>query len=170
MASREIEKLNPLLREKAEDLTNSIDFPILIYCTGRSAEEQARLWRQSKSYSTILKKKDQLEKFGHHELAQILMEVGPQNGPHVTHAGPGESWHQYWEALDAVPIIGGKPAWDYKKNKDLWETLGQVAMSLGLNWGGSWVKWQDRPHFQLRTTNNPLILKVPNCIMRECDL
>jgi len=32
--------------------------------------------------------------------ARVLKEVGPQTGPHITNARPGESYHQYGLALD----------------------------------------------------------------------
>ena len=170
MASRSIEKLNPVLREKAEDLVSQVSFSLLIYCTGRSAEEQAKLYRQSRSIKVIKEKIATLEKYGHVELAKILTDVGPQKGPHVTKAGPGESWHQYWEAFDAVPMIGGKPAWDNRKYAAQWAELGSKATALGLNWGGNWPKWADYPHFQLPPTGSPLKLGRPGCIYRESDL
>lgn len=170
MASRDIEKLVPELRTKISLLLPSLSFPILIYCTGRSAEEQARLWRQSRKLSMILEKKRILEKFGHEELAKILIDVGPCHGPHVTHAGPGESWHQYWQAFDAVPLIGGKPAWDLRKSENLWRELGAKATDIGLNWGGNWKKPRDFPHFQIPTTSNPLKEGIQGCILRESDL
>jgi len=138
--------------------------PILIYCTVRSAEEQAKLWRQSRSKIVIEKKINTLKKYGHLELANLLESVGPQFGPAVTHAGPGESWHQYGLAFDAVPLKHGSPLWDVHKYKDQWTELGKAALDLGLNWGGNWPKWADYPHFQLPMTGNPLKLNTPGCI------
>ena len=170
MASRNVDKLVPELREKAHALQNGLSFELLIYCTGRSCEEQARLYRQSRSLAVIQEKIAVLEKYGHEELAKILRDVGPQSGPHVTKAGPGESWHQYWQAFDAVPIIGGKPAWDNRKYVKEWTELGKKATELGLNWGGNWPKWADYPHFQLPPTSNPLKVGATGLILRESDL
>ena len=170
MASRDIEKLHPDLRDKAKELKSRLPFELLIYCTGRSAEEQAKLFRQSRSKKIIDEKIATLEKYGHEELAKILRDVGPQYGPHVTKVGPGESWHQYWEAFDAVPVIGGKLLWVRKTNDQYWGQLGSVATELGLNWGGNWPKWQDAPHFQRPATGNPLKLGIKGCILRESDL
>lgn len=170
MASRDISKLQPDLREKAERLQSYFGSSLLIYCTGRSAEEQSRLYRQSRSWATIKRKIDILEKYGHIELAKILNDVGPQHGPHVTKAGPGESWHQYWLAFDCVPVVGGKLCWDVRKYQDQWKTLGSAGTDLGLNWGGNWPKWADYPHFQLPPTGNPLKLGIEGCIYREIDL
>jgi len=170
MASRSIEKLIPPFREKVEVLVERVSFELLIYCTGRSAWEQAKLYRQSRTKAVIDEKIRTLEKYGHEHLARILRDVGPQQGPHVTKAGPGESTHQYWRAVDGVPIIGGKPAWDVRKHKAQWQELGQVATELGLNWGGNWPKWSDYPHIQFDPTGNPLKLGWEGCILTEDDL
>lgn len=170
MASRDLSLLVPELREKAQELVTLVSFEVLIYCTIRSAEEQAKLWRQSRSAKVIKEKIGILVKYGHLELAKILEEVGPQNGPPVTHAGPGESWHQYGQAFDAVPMINGKPAWTIHKNKAEWTELGKAALALGLNWGGNWPKWADYPHFQLPMTGNPLKQGLSGCYLRDRDL
>lgn len=170
MASRNMDRLNSPFREKMLELQDQLSFEILYYCTGRSAWEQAKLYRQSRTKKVIDEKILILEKFGHEELAKILRDVGPQSGPHVTKAGPGESWHQYWEAVDGVPIIGGKPAWDVRKHAAQWRELGEKATALGVNWGGNWPKWADFPHFQMPPTGNPLKLGIPGCIMLESDL
>ena len=170
MASRDINLLVPELKEKAQTLVERAPFEVLIYCTARAAEEQAKLWRQSRSKKVIQEKIETLIRFGHTTLAQILEKVGPQSGPPVTHAGPGESFHQYGLAFDGVPIINGKAAWEIHKYKKEWTELGKIALSLGLNWGGNWPKWADYPHFQLPMTGNPLKQNLPGCIFLESDL
>lgn len=170
MASRSLDKLKPIFREKIEALLEEAPFDILVYCTVRSAWEQAILYRQSRSRKVIDEKILTLEKYGHESLARILRDVGPRSGPHVTKAAPGESWHQYCEAVDLVPIIGGKPAWDVKKNKESWSTIGTIAVKHGLNWGGNWIKWADYPHIQYPQSGNPLKLGVTGCILLETDL
>lgn len=170
MASNDLKRLPVEFQEKIDQLINNLSFPILIYCTGRSAEEQAKLWRQNRSIEVIEKKKGILEKYGHHELAKILIDVGPQYGPHVTHSGPGESWLQYYKAFEAVPFVNGMPVWNYNKNKEIWQELGREATNLGINWAGNWLKWCDYSHFQIETSSNPLKLGLTNCIMREKDL
>jgi peptidoglycan L-alanyl-D-glutamate endopeptidase CwlK len=170
MASRDINKLKPGCKEKAYALLERAPFEVLIYCTGRSAVEQAKLYRQSRTKAVIEHKISVYEKYGHYELAKILRDVGPQHGPHVTKAGPGESIHQYWLAFDAVPIINGKLAWDTKKYADQWSVIGKIATELGLNWGGNWPKWADFPHFQDAPSGNPLKLGWKDCIFTEDDL
>lgn len=66
-------------------------------------------------------------------------------GKIVTHAKGWQSWHQYRVAFDVVPIRNGKPVWSDAK---LWNQVGQIGESVGLEWGGRWKGFVDRPHFQ----------------------
>ena len=34
---------------------------------------------------------------------------------------------------------------------DFWDRMGAIGRSLGLNWGGDWSGFKDRPHFQYKT-------------------
>lgn len=63
----------------------------------------------------------------------------------VTNARPWKSWHQYRVAFDVVPIVSGKPTWS---NKKLWQKIGEIGESVGLEWGGRWKSIVDYPHFQ----------------------
>ena len=72
--------------------------PILIYCTYRSPDEQACLYRQSRTRGEINAKIESLRGRSMTNLADSIERVGSQAGVvgnHVTMAGPGESWHQY---------------------------------------------------------------------------
>lgn len=64
--------------------------------------------------------------------------------PIVTNAKPGFSWHNYSLACDFVPFIEGAWTWE----SDQWESLGEIAESLGLEWGGRWKRFPDYPHVQ----------------------
>jgi peptidoglycan LD-endopeptidase CwlK len=62
-------------------------------------------------------------------------------GPIVTNARCGESFHNYGIAFDVV-------------FRDLgyngpWGKLGALGKGIGLEWGGDWEGFTDRPHFQL---------------------
>ena len=48
-------------------------------------------------------------------------------------------------AFDIAVIIGGKAVWDAK----YYDAIGPLGESLGLEWGGRWKSFVDRPHFQL---------------------
>ncbi|MCK5453657.1 MAG: M15 family metallopeptidase [Calditrichia bacterium] len=118
MASRKISDLVEELQQNADQVLIYCDqrgVDILIYCTYRSPQEQARLYRQSRTGAQIRKKVDSLRNRGFAELAEILVQIGPQEGKlgaHVTFAGPGESWHNFRRAFDAVPLVGGKAMWE----------------------------------------------------------
>jgi len=65
-------------------------------------------------------------------------------GAIVTNAKAGESLHNWKCAFDVVFVNGGYN----RPNKD-WQAIGKIGKSIGLEWGGDWVSFQDRPHFQL---------------------
>ena len=65
----------------------------------------------------------------------------------VTRAKGGSSLHNYGVAFDFAPMVEGRPNW---KRLDLFDRVGVIGEGLGLEWGGRWVKFKDRPHFQLR--------------------
>lgn len=68
-------------------------------------------------------------------------------GSVVTNAKYPWSLHCWGVALDFAPVVGGKA--DYS-NVALFERVGAIGESLGLDWGGRWTSIVDRPHFQLR--------------------
>jgi peptidoglycan L-alanyl-D-glutamate endopeptidase CwlK len=129
----------------------------------RSVDHQAILWRQSRTRLTIIGKIETLRRDGFGFLANILEAVGPHNGPYVTNACCGESWHNYGMAFDAVPLQDGKPQ---MKDKDLWEKFGKQAETIGLTWGGRWKSFIDLVHFQMPQINNPLRTNNPDQIKR----
>lgn len=113
---------------------------LLIYTPLRTLEEQAKLYRQSRTISQIEKKIIELNKNGFSFLADILKGVGPQNGPHTTNAAPGEPWHNYGSAFDTIPLLNGQVTWRVDKIEVTWNVYGQAAVSVGLEWGGNWPK------------------------------
>ncbi|HHJ11823.1 MAG TPA: hypothetical protein ENK00_01475 [Chromatiales bacterium] len=157
MASRKLTDLQPEARARAQDLlraAEAADFDVLIYCTLRPLDEQARLFRQGRPLSEIQDKADQLDRqYGRPDLASLLMEVGPQYGTRiVTWAGPGQSLHNYGMALDAVPLQGGKPVWstDTIEDRALWMRYGELGVEAGFQWAGHWPeRKREYPHMQM---------------------
>lgn len=76
-------------------------------------------------------------------------------GPKVTNAKGGQSYHNFGLAVDLCPFKNGAPDWEDEKGFNL---IGTTAESLGLDWGGRWQKFPDRPHVQLDT-----IPTLPDC-------
>jgi hypothetical protein len=75
---------------------------------------------------------------------QVLYDMGrTKPGKIVTMAKPGSSYHQYGLAVDLVEIIGKEVDWGYDMAK-----LVPFAAKYGIAWGGSFTKFQDKPHFE----------------------
>ena len=115
--------------------------------TLRTPWQQGRLWRQSRTRAEIQRRLIQLHEAGAGYLADVIERVGPQNGPPVTRAIPGLSWHQHGEAADAVLIVGGAAVWD--AGHAGYRAYAATAERLGLTPGR---KFGDAPHVQMRRT------------------
>lgn len=128
------------------------------YFTTRTPYEQARLWRQSRATDEIKAKIIQLRADGAPFLAHCLESVGPQNGPPVTHALPGFSFHQWGEALDSFWNVDGRAIWSTTQEINGiqgYHVYAEEAKKLGLEAGGYWMNFQDWPHVQLRKEAHP---------------
>ncbi len=66
-------------------------------------------------------------------------------GPKVTNAKGGQSLHNWGVAFDCVPVVNGVTVYD---NDELWSKIGHIGASCGLEWGGTWTSFPDKPHFQ----------------------
>jgi peptidoglycan L-alanyl-D-glutamate endopeptidase CwlK len=109
---------------------------MLLICTYRSDEEQAKLYDQGRRLP----------------------------GPIVTNAKPGKSKHNCKdpqgnpaaEAYDVVPIYMGKPVWASKDDPstpenelEIWRRIGQHGVDVGLKWyGAPDAPFREFPHFQ----------------------
>jgi len=67
-----------------------------------------------------------------------------EKGDIVTNAKCGQSIHNYSEAGDVYEYKNGKILF---KNPN-WDRIGELAVQAGLEWGGNWKSFQDRPHVQ----------------------
>ena len=125
MASRSLDDLSPACRGLAEIfLVRSRDagFDLLVVSTLRTACEQGVLYAQGRTMP----------------------------GRIVTWARPGQSRHEYGEALDVVPLINGKPMWSTSGlDMALWQDLGALGESVGLEWAGRWpARVREYGHFR----------------------
>jgi peptidoglycan L-alanyl-D-glutamate endopeptidase CwlK len=68
-------------------------------------------------------------------------------GEIVTQARGGESNHNYGLAVDVCPFTNDKPDWNAPLSA--WAAIGAAAEKHGLEWGGQWKKFIDKPHVQL---------------------
>ncbi len=165
LMSKLISDLIPIMQQKAIDVVkycSDSGYPILVYSTRRTLQEQSILYRRGRTYTQIKYKITRLNNLGFDFLAEILHDVGPQMGKYkVTNAGPGESWHNYGEAFDAAPLVYGKIVWN---NDELWQKYGDAVKINGLVWGGNFTSFVDKPHAQYRPGGNPLRLYTPEQI------
>ena len=84
-------------------------------------------------------------------IANVIEAVGMQfPGPgitgHVTNAVPGESWHNWGEAMDVYVKEDGNVIWD--GGHEGYAIYGTCAEELGLTWGGMWNVPNDPGHIQ----------------------
>lgn len=66
-------------------------------------------------------------------------------GKKVTNVEGGHSFHNWRVAFDFVPIENGKCQWE---DDDLWGRCGFIGEQCGLEWGGGWSGFVDKPHMQ----------------------
>ena len=129
--SRRIEDLSEEMQEHARDFLAAAEasgFSVLITQTKRTPAEQDALYEQGRT----------------------------RPGKIVTNAQAGETPHC---PPGDVPALAfdiafreegtGWITWD-EPHPGGWEEIGVIGESAGLEWGGRWTKFQDRPHFQMR--------------------
>lgn len=63
----------------------------------------------------------------------------------VTNSKGGQSWHNYACAFDLAFLLPGGNV-DFVVSKE----IGDLGASCGLEWGGNWASFSDKPHFQLQ--------------------
>src|SRR5688500_4296399 len=80
------------------------------------------------------------------EQDELYKQGRSKPGQIVTKAKGGQSNHNYGLAVDLCPFVDGKPQWS---NNASFVRIGIEAAKLGLEWGGSWKKFIDKPHVQL---------------------
>lgn len=92
-------------------------------------------------------------------MASFLREEWAGFGPQLTRNLPGQSWHQYGEAADVFPVVGGKALWEGSLTK----RISSLAVEAGLFTPASSVTWRrslaNRWHVQLRREETPLMVR-----------
>lgn len=123
--SRDINELLPEVRECADlflSRAKNLGIDLLVTSTYRDFAAQAELYARGRTAP----------------------------GRKVTNARPGQSWHNWRRAFDIVPLRYGKPVWGTSgADGRLWQTIGEIGESCGLEWAGRWTRFREYPHFQL---------------------
>jgi len=129
--------------------------------TIRSPFQQAIYWCQSRTVaeidSVITNLKQQKADF----LASCIEAAGVMEGPKITNALPGYSWHQWGEALDCYWQMDGKAIWDTEiliNGTNGYEVYATEARKLKLEAGFYWTTIKDAVHVQFREAGSPLDL------------
>jgi len=122
--SRSLSELHPRLQQMASIFLGKCQeegIDLLVTSTYRDHESQAALYAQGRT----------------------------KPGKRVTNAGPGKSWHNWRCAFDVVPMRLGKPVWGTTGlDGKLWDRVGQIGESCGLEWAGRWKSFPEFAHFQ----------------------
>jgi peptidoglycan LD-endopeptidase CwlK len=80
------------------------------------------------------------------EQDELYKQGRTKPGQVVTNAKGGQSNHNYGLAVDLCPFVNGKPQWN---DNQTFVLIGSEAVRRGLEWGGAWKKFIDKPHVQL---------------------
>ena len=122
--SRNINDLHPKVAALCSEMVNrckNAGIDLLITSTYRDAESQNALYAQGRA----------------------------TDGKIVTNAKAGQSYHNWKVAFDVVPLRYGKPVWGTKGDDlKLWEQVGAIGESLGLEWAWRWTRNKEMAHFQ----------------------
>jgi len=84
--------------------------------------------------------------------AALFAQGRTKPGNIVTKARPGSSWHNYGLAIDLGLFAGGKylDSADSRRADRIYAELGKLAVSMGMEWAGTWKTFTETPHFQNR--------------------
>jgi peptidoglycan L-alanyl-D-glutamate endopeptidase CwlK len=119
--SRRLEDLLPVVKAKVECMISEckeVGIDLLVTSTYRDHASQDALYAQGRT----------------------------KPGKIVTNAKAGQSFHNFRCAVDVVPLVNGKPMWDAKN--PIWQQVGAIGKSCGLEWAGDWKRFKEYPHFQ----------------------
>lgn len=127
---------------------------VVPFQTLRDPFEQAKTWRRTRGKEEIMVVVDGLREKGCEWLADCIIRVGPQypthgSRGHLTRALPGQSWHQWGEAMDGyMKTPDGSAIWD--AGHEGYRVYAEEAKKLNLSAGLFWPKFKDAVHVQAR--------------------
>lgn len=167
--SRDLADLDPQFRAVVDRLLADLDerqgVHMVPYCTLRTPQEQAELWRQGRPTWLIERRIKNLRRNGADFLADCIERAGPQRGNRVTGAIPGLSWHQWGLAVDCYRDVSGGADWSLSA----YEPYAKAAEAAGLTAGFGW-RTPDAPHIQAPEEDSPearYTITEINDMMRE---
>lgn len=124
-SERELARLNPQLAERVRLMAADL---------------------RAQGINVVVAPKGGLRTFA--EQNELYAQGRTKPGNIVTNVRGGGSYHNYGLAVDIVPTTAsGQPTWN--ASADTWNRIGRAGEQQGLEWGGRWTSFQDRPHFQM---------------------
>lgn len=156
--SRDLNALQKKFRDPVHEMIAAVaarGLSVEAFSTKRTPEEQACLWRMTRSRAVIINAVEMLRHRNANYLAGVLLEVGPQyprpgQRGHSTNALPGESWHCYALAVDCYGRdANGDLTWD--PEHEVYRVYHEEALAAGLYLGPEW----DAVHVQHSEVHNP---------------
>lgn len=130
--------LNPEFLKKVQELLAKCEAEDVImkpFFGCRSPWNQAKLWRQSRSYAEVMQGIEFLKFHKAPFLADCIKSVGKQFGLWATNAMPGFSWHQFGEAVDCYWLLGRTAIWtadDSNGGRNGYRVYAQIAENMKL--------------------------------------
>ncbi len=153
--SRNLDDLAPTFGIKVDSLLEQCERKGIVmrpFFTLRTPHEQARIWRSTRSTEEVQDSCDELLRDEALFLADVLWKVGPQSSPagirgHLTRALPGQSWHQWGEAIDCYwyDPVGRVANWDAGGLG--YRIYAEAAKEAGMEAGFFW-RMKDAVHVQ----------------------
>lgn len=129
-----IGKLHPKIRQRTTDFINDLSkqgIKFRIYSGFRSFDEQAALYGKGRTEADLI-------------TAGVDKKYAKPGEKKVTNAKPGTSFHNYGLAFDGVEIVNGNAIWETTKQ----QTIVDTAKKYGFYWGGNFVSFKDKPHYE----------------------
>jgi peptidoglycan L-alanyl-D-glutamate endopeptidase CwlK len=122
----------------------------------RGPVAQAKLWCGSRCVQEIMEAKARLLRAGAPRMANLLREEYACSHPPRTNHLPGQSWHQWGEAMDYCLIVPGVgAAWKGTP----YSLMKKVAKEAGITSSMGWSIAKDSNHVQLQESYTPLVAK-----------
>jgi len=138
VSQQRLTQIHPTLAAKIVQLEKNLERTIAVVQGLRTSDEQGALFAQGRlSLSSV---------------NELRVKVGwsplsaQQNIDTVTHAKPGQSYHEFGMAVDIAPEDVDTRALDWNGSHPIWKEMIEKGEALGLTSG---VSWRDEPHFQL---------------------
>jgi len=158
--SRDLYDLIPTFRAKVVRLLADCgdkDVVMRPFFTLRTPFDQAKIWRSTRSVEEVEDSCRMLEDNDALFLADVLWRVGPQFAPrgtrgHLTYVLPGQSWHQWGEAVDCYWYDPETRSANWDDRGYGYKTYAEIAQMAGMEAGFYW-RSRDAVHVQSQRRN-----------------